>query len=422
MANFLQRKLARESVEGTGTVVPDGLELPAESVEGILAELAQDEKEINQNDSEHDVLTEDANETDAQLDAVDEADAASQGTGEEGDDGEAPMEAEEDMPDEAADALDVAQESIRKRWGFDHRVSVAQEAYGSRKRRQVARESLWDDIKAFFRRIWEWLKEQGRKVKDRWLKFSNQGKSIQARSKKFDAAIRKLGKQKKDTVSGSFIKQLSVAGKFVGNDVSALNAQLTATGKLADLQKSALDTGADIADAAAKEDTAAIGSQYGEFVRGNASTRDEECLGSNKLHYEVEGTGADTELTVTYIPSESEVEGDVKTPTPAQLSSLNSFYNKLGIEVEKRVKAYHSINQARDKYESAVEKLLKKIDGVKIDENAKMVQATRLSRKMISSMNSVVSNTERALTSIVTNLVSGTNGYIAAGIAAHEKA
>ncbi|MCT7476063.1 hypothetical protein N5V81_13855 [Escherichia coli] len=47
------------------------------------------------------------------------------------------------------------------------------ESYGARKHNQVARESLWDDIKAFLQRIFDWLKEQGRKIKDRWLKFSN---------------------------------------------------------------------------------------------------------------------------------------------------------------------------------------------------------------------------------------------------------
>lgn len=229
MANFVKSKLARESVEGTGTVVPDGIELPAESVEGTLADIEHDTKPIDQLDAEADVLAEDGDETDAQLEAVDAAEAAADG---EGEDGEEPMEVEEDMPDEAAEQLDVAQESIRKRWAFDHRVSVAQESYGARKRRQVARESLWDDIKAFLQRIYDWLKEQGRKVKDRWLKFSNQGKSIQARAKKYDAALRGLGKQKKDTVSGGFIKNLTTGGKFVGDDINVLKGVLSSIGSI----------------------------------------------------------------------------------------------------------------------------------------------------------------------------------------------
>ncbi|EED6472229.1 hypothetical protein XI41_25690, partial [Salmonella enterica subsp. enterica serovar Derby] len=229
MANFVKSKLARESVEGAGTVVPDGIELPAESVEGTLADIEHDTKPIDQLDAEADVLAEDGDETDAQLDAVDAAEAAADG---EGEDGEEPMEVEEDMPDEAAEQLDVAQESIRKRWAFDHRVSVAQESYGARKRRQVARESLWEDIKAFLQRIFDWLKEQGRKIKDRWLKFSNQGKSIQARAKKYDAALRGLGKQKKDTVSGGFIKNLTTGGKFVGDDINALKGVLSTIGSI----------------------------------------------------------------------------------------------------------------------------------------------------------------------------------------------
>ncbi|MUY36967.1 hypothetical protein GLN57_24975, partial [Shigella flexneri 2a] len=177
MANFAKTRAARESMEATATVVPDGIELPAESVEGTLADIEHDTKPIEALDADAELLAEDGDETDAQLDVLDEAQAAADGEGA-GEDGEDPMDAEEDMPDDAATALDVAQESIRSRWNFDHRSSVAHESYGSRNRRQVARESLWDDIKAFLKRIWEWLKEQGRKIKDRWLKFSNQGKSI----------------------------------------------------------------------------------------------------------------------------------------------------------------------------------------------------------------------------------------------------
>lgn len=424
MANFAQKKVARESIEGTGTVVPDGLELPAESVEGILAELAADEKEINQNDSEHDVLAEDADETDAQLDSVDAADAAANPEGGEPSDDD--MDAEEDMPDDAADALDVAQESIRKRWGFDHRTSVARESYGSRNRRQVARESLWDDIKAFLKRIWEWLKEQGRKVKDRWLKFSNQGKSVQARSKKFSEALKKAGKLKsgKDKLSGGFIKDLTINGKFVGTDTAAMNSCLSKHGDLQKLQDQALGEITGLVEAVESADPTKVRADVKELLAHIKSGVDGEMhiLGNQTFKAEVTINEEDFEGTFTVIESEGTTESDVQTPSLATLGSINTFYHKLGVEIEKSVKAYHTINQKRDKYEAAVEKLLKRIDSVKIDEEGgNFSKGIRITRKAMTMTNQAIGAAERADGASSKHAVSGLNGLLAAGIAAYDK-
>ena len=431
MANFAQRKIARESIEGTGTVVPDGLELPAESVEGILAELAENEKNIDQHDSEGDVLTEDVAETEAQLDAVDEADAAA---GDEA--GEDSMDAEEDMPDEAAEALDVAQESIRRRWGFDHRVSVAQEAYGSRKRRQVARESLWDDIKAFFRRIWEWLKEQGRKVKDRWLKFSNQGKSIQKRSKQYAEAIKNLGKLKtgKEELKGGFIKSLSVGGKFIGDNTTELKKGLDMAEDFQKNQAKLLESATDmvnsmeknIADArnSGKEGYGTAASlEYTAMERDMRSMASEgEMLGGMTGKVVVEGTGEDITVTASAVESEKGVPDEVKVPSTATLGSVNTFYGNLGKEIEKMVLAYHVTNQKREKYEKGIENVLKRIDALKVDDVDKDIgKVVRTGRRLISNVQSVIATAERLSAGIVKNAVSGLNSYISAGIACYEK-
>jgi phage gp36-like protein len=425
MANFAQKRAARESIEGTGTVVPDGLELPAESVEGILAELAEKERDIDTTDSEHDVLVEDGNETDAQLDAVDAADDAA---AEPADD---KMEAEEDMPDEAAEALDVAQESIRRRWGFDHRTSVARESYGSRNRRSVARESLWEDIKAFLKRAWEWLKEQGRKIKDRWLKFSNQGKSVQGRSKKFGEQIKKLSKQKsgKDKLSGGFIKDLSIAGKFEGTDTSALDATFSKKGDFAKAQDEVLAEMTGTIDgvvSASEADFAKTGKQAKDLAAVITKEMKVEMhqLGNQvfKVETDVSEDGDSFEVSTTLVDADASVESDVATPSVAQLSAINTFFNKVGVEIEKKVKAYHATNQKRDRYEAAIEKLLKKIDGVKIDEqNGEFSKSIRLVRKMVSATNQFLGAAERADAANTRALVSGLNGLLVAGIAAYEK-
>ncbi|EEQ1107345.1 hypothetical protein HC155_004742, partial [Salmonella enterica] len=101
MANFYKNKIARESMEANSTVVPDGIELPAESIEGTLADIEHDTKPIEALDADAELLSEDGDETDAQLDVLDEAQASADGEGV-GEDGEDPMDAEEDMPDDAA--------------------------------------------------------------------------------------------------------------------------------------------------------------------------------------------------------------------------------------------------------------------------------------------------------------------------------
>jgi len=421
--NFIQQKLARESIEGTGTVVPDGLELPAESVEGILADLANDDRVIDGNDADAAVLAGDADETDAQLDDVDAAADAANPDSETPEDEK--MEAEEDMPDSAAEALDVAQESIRRRWGLDNRQSVARESYGAANRRQVARESLWTDIKGFLKRILEWLQEQGRKLKDRWLKFSNVGKSIQGRAKKYEAQIRALGKQKKDTISGSFVKQLSVGGKFVGNETAKLDEQLKVCTSLVDLLAELTLVGEEMVsslEGAANPETASLASakKLVSIVRDHG-TGEEEMLGGNKMVVKTEGEGDEATTVISYVASEAEGEASVPTPNPGQLASANTFYKKVGVELEKQVQNYRKVDTARAKFEAELTKLVKRVDDVKIDDKPGLARAVRMVRRGVTGINASVSSAERAIAMIQKNLSAGLNGYIASGIAAHEK-
>ncbi|EEC1650079.1 hypothetical protein DAY52_00500 [Salmonella enterica subsp. enterica serovar Enteritidis] len=418
MANFAKTRAARESMEATATVVPDGIELPAESVEGTLADIEHDTKPIEALDADAELLAEDGDETDAQLDVLDEAQAAADGEGA-GEDGEEPMDAEEDMPDDAATALDVAQESIRSRWNFEHRSSVAHESYGSRNRRQVARESLWEDIKAFLKRIWEWLKEQGRKIKDRWLKFSNQGKSIQARSKKYDDAIRKLGKQKKDEISGGFIKSLSIDGKFVGDDLPRLKNILNhvSTYYSGNVQ-SFLNNGTDMVGSVVKGDGAKVEKLKADFAALAKEDVSKFKLGNMALKMEYDEEGG---FSSSYVEAENRAETNVKTPSVSELAKTNAFFNEVGKQIEKNVLEYRKTEQAREKFSQQIEKLLKEIDSVKIDEKPQLTESVRTARRYINSINQAVSLGEKVISSTQKHLAGGLNGYISAGIAAYEK-
>ncbi|EDH7933497.1 hypothetical protein CB695_16160 [Salmonella enterica subsp. enterica serovar Chester] len=418
MANFAKTRAARESMEATATVVPDGIELPAESVEGTLADIEHDTKPIEALDADAELLAEDGDETDAQLEVLDEAQAAADGEGA-GEDGEEPMDAEEDMPDDAATALDVAQESIRSRWNFEHRSSVAHESYGSRNRRQVARESLWEDIKAFLKRIWEWLKEQGRKIKDRWLKFSNQGKSIQARSKKYDEAIRKLGKQKKDEISGGFIKSLSIDGKFVGDDLPRLKNILNhvSTYYSGNVQ-SFLNNGTDMVGSVVKGDGAKVEKLKADFAALAKEDVSKFKLGNMALKMEYDEEGG---FSSSYVEAENRAETNVKTPSVSELAKTNAFFNEVGKQIEKNVLEYRKTEQAREKFSQQIEKLLKEIDSVKIDEKPQLTESVRTARRYINSINQAVSLGEKVISSTQKHLAGGLNGYISAGIAAYEK-
>ena len=418
MANFYKNKIARESMESTSTVVPDGIELPAESVEGTLADIEHDTKPIEALDADAELLAEDGDETDAQLDVLDEAQAAADGEGA-GEDGEDPMDAEEDMPDDAATALDVAQESIRSRWNFEHRSSVAHESYGSRNRRQVARESLWEDIKAFLGRIWEWLKEQGRKIKDRWLKFHNQGKSIQARAKKYDAVIRKLGKQKKDEISGGFIKSLSIDGKFVGDDLPRLKNILNHVSTYYSSNvPSFLNNGSDMVSNVTKGDGAKVEKLKADFAALAKEDVSKFKLGNMSLKMEYDEEGG---FSSSYVAAENTAETNVKTPSVGELTKTNAFFNEVGKQIEKNVLDYRKAESARKTFEDNIEKLLKEIDKVKIDEKPELTDSVRAARRYINSINQAVSLGEKIISSTQKHLAGGLNGYISAGIAAYEK-
>lgn len=417
--NFMQQAAARESI-ADDVILVDAVDLPQDSVEGILSDVQSDTKQIDSLDSDAALMSEDGDETEAQLDALDDAQDAADGVAPE--DGSEPMEADADMSEDAAKAVEVAQESIRRRW-FPNKPSVARESFGATHRRTAVRESLWDTIKQFLRNAVEWIKAQFRKLKDRWLKFSNKGKSIQKKSKAFDAAIRKLGSKKKDDISGAFIKQLSLGKDFKGEDTGFLNGGLAFSGGMQKAQADILDGMSALMDKVAASPNVeqvnhqidALNDEFGKEVG-----KDESIVGGKFI--KIEASESDGELaTVSFIDDETEVASEVKTPSIQTMHNVNTFFNKLGIEIEKRVKAYHDNEKKADKYRTGIEKILKRVDNIKVGEDKALEESVRKLRVAVNGANSSVSFTERVCAHVLTTLTAGTNGYLSAAIGAYDK-
>lgn len=406
--SFFSRKAVRESLS-EAAIDDVGLDIVdvETDVDAALLEVENDTQEIANADIEASIMDEDAAETEARLEALDVEDE----------------ESAEDITDGEMEQIDVAQESIRGRWGFRHR-SVARESLGSTKtRRVVARESLWEDLKAFFRRMREWFVEKLAQLKDRWIKFHNAGKTIQKKSKKFDGMIGKLGQKDKDSIKGSWIEKLTIAGQCKpidaaniaigkGEDVDKLVAAVESMIGHA-LVKVALAVAKtdNASDDAAKEATAKTIQEVEEAV-GRNPLNDTNMPG-NMVFKLVEDEAVFEKIEDADIPT------DIPTPTIADLKSANTAYNRLGITLEKHLQAWRKREQERDKSIKNIKKIEDELDKSDSPENTATVTEAR---KLISKMRSVTSALDRVEAQMYTAVPTGLNGYLTAGIQAYKKA
>lgn len=394
MSNFWKKQVAQESANAT--LEPGSIELPEEAVETHLAEVQEDTAEIELLDRDGAILEDDADETDAQTDLVDEGE-----------------EAGEDMTEDEVESLDVAQESIRKRWGIERR-SVAQESAGSsRSRRVVARESLVEDAKTLVKRFIEWLKEIGRKAKERWLKFHNAGKTIQGRSKKFEAKLRNLGSKKKDTITGGFIKQLSKGGEFIGNNMAEMKSQLSLAKDSLEAQTALYAHGKEVVDKILGGETGVAG----DILRTIQSKglKGTKVIGGMQINFKEESESSVVEFT----EDSSEVKDEVSTPSSSELASLNDFYNLLGKDLEKQLQDFRKTDKARSDLEKVMDKVVAAIGKKEGEEGGE--KAARVARKMAQATASNAQLVSKAGAHIWKTLPSGVNGYLSAGIGAYGK-
>lgn len=375
---------------------------PEEDVEAALLEVENDTQEIENHDIVAEYQDEDAQETEERLESLDAEDG------------------EEDISEDRVELIAAAQESIRRRHGITGRLSVARECLSSSKpRRVVARESLWEDVKAFFRMLREWFVEKMGMLKDRWIKFSNAGKTIQAKSKKFDAVIGKLGQKDKDTIKGGFIALLTVKGAFdpksaadsfiegavnminsskgiaeeTGNVVKALEEGKPHEGGLETLRKLVKESAE---SEAAKKDPYMY--HYGDNY---AMTIKEDSYVFDKVE------GADT-------PS------DVPTPSISELRSINTLYNKVGVKLEKSIQEWRQRASADEKAAKALKTAEEKIDKIEADEKAGR-ESVSAARATLSHIRSALAVSDRIHAHNTKCVTKGLNGYIVAGIGAYKK-
>lgn len=396
MSNFWQKQVAQESANAT--LEPGSIELPEEAVETHLGEAQEDTGEIELLDRDGAILADDSEETDAQIDLVDEGEEES-----------------EDMSEGEVESLDVGQESIRKRWGMERR-SIAQESAGSsRTRRAIARESLVDDAKTLVKRFIEWLKELGRKAKERWMKFHNAGKTIQARSKKFEAKLRSLGSKKKDTITGGFIKQLSKGGEFLGSNQAELKGQLTFAKDAMETQTAIYSKAKELVDKALGGDTTIdllremVGVVKGSGLKGT------KLVGGMQIDIKEDSESN----AIQFTEDTADVKDEVATPSSTELASLNDFYNVIGKDLEKQLQDFRKTDKARTDLEKVMDKVLAAIGKKEGEEGGE--KAGRVARKLAQAAASNAQLIAKAGAHVWKTLPSGVNGYLSAGIGAYGK-
>lgn len=432
MSNFAKRAVARESIENE-VVIGDLIESPEDMVESQLEDAQTDTAEIDGMDAEGDVLEEDTASSEAALEIVEEDE----------EDGE-------ELDEDTATAIDIAQESIRRRWVISGQTIARESASGHRSRRVVARESIVSTVKELIKRFIEWLKEMGRKVKDRWIKFSNAGKSIQSRSKKFDGAIKNLGAKNKDTVAGAFVKQLSIGATFEGNNATVLNNCIAyVTGESLKMQTALYEAAAVTVDASLSAAEKVVATESTKKSRkeaaadaianapapaaaakeaGAAAEKPAEVKGDTSYHMggkiTKESTDEDGVLKLELTEDDrDQTPADIPTPSVAQLNSTNDTYNKFGKELEKMLIGYRKTDSAREKLVTVMNKVTKSIDKFEsADGNGTDAAGVAKEARKVASEASAMAGVMERLASHYTNVLSrGLGGYIQAGIGAYAK-
>lgn len=409
--SFFSRKAVRESLS-EAAIEDVGLDIvDAETdVDAALLEVENDTQEIANADIEASIMDEDVAETEDRLEALDVEDE----------------ESAEDITEGEMEQIDVAQESIRGRWGFRHR-SVARESLGSTKaRRAVARESLWEDIKAFFRRMREWLVERLAMLKDRWIKFHNAGKTIQKKSKKYDALINKLGQKDKDTIKGSWIEYGTVNGTWTIGALKFENISKS-TEMLADL--SAIQR--EVADEVAKAKTAAAATPAQEANKRGKKTKQEEkveetvergvrSISEHQPGNRYFGLSKDDLNTVVFEKIEdADVPDEINTPSVSELKTANTQYNRFGIDLEKHLQAWRKNEKAREDVTKSLKKAEEALDKLEAGQVSSEVSAHRTTISVIRGQMNKIDELQAHLIKCATL---GLGGYLTSGIQAYKKA
>lgn len=401
MSNFWKQKVAQESA--SGMQVEETSELIHEG-----SAFAVENGEVEQLEKDGEVLADDMEQLDAIGKYVDDV---------------------SELSKDSFDAIDVAQESIRKRWGVSS-SKVAQESLGGiSDLRLVAQEANKEGKKTLWSRFIAWLKEMAAKLKERWIKFHNAGKTLSKRAKAYKETIKGLGKKKDDKVSGGWISQLTVNNKFIGNDGSAIKDQINYAKKSQKAQANILETvRKEILDAFNLDDDK-IFSIYNNGVAANRlvesmkkSLESKDIIG-NKY---VAALGEGESFTYELHDRDGGVQDEIDTPALNLLEQVVGALDNFGKELEGQLLEFRKTNELRNKVASLESKLDKATNGISgglskgksdefTDNLGKIIQS--LTTLTISRTNTI----SQAESFIWKNLGTGLDSYIKASIKAYDK-
>lgn len=424
MSNFYQRRVAQESVgEGDNNIDSLSAIVPVEeNLDQQLAELASEDQGLDALAKDGATLNDDIERTEGAVEAAASAEAEG-----------------EELGEETVTAVDVAQESIRRRWGIMGEKVACESFRRSRGRTHAAGESWRDTLKELYKRFVEFLKSVKNKIKDLRLKYFNAGKTAQKRGKEFSERIRKLGKKKNDNISGSFITKLSVDGKF-DLDGSISTAQAVAGGGKS---KAVMEKIKELSTAAtalmSKDGESYKFSEGGKNIElfGTASTKlralpqfeDDTAAGSVRAlpgnAYLQSGSKkmstADGEKDYFVLAftttGDSNTEKQLDTPATASLSKGATALERIGKDYEKLLQDFRNYEAEMDRLESAAEKAANAFDKQTEDaERTKMANARTIADASVRNFQTAF----RATNYVVRTVIDGLNGYVGAGIGAYE--
>lgn len=424
MSNFYQRQAARESV-GEGDNNIDSLSAIApveENLDQQLADLASEDQGLDALAQDGEVLSDDIARTETAVDTATEA-----------------VEQGEEVSEEAVEKAEVAQESVRRRWGIVNERVATESFRRSRGLAKAAQESWRDTLKQLYQRFVEFLKTVKNKIKDLRLKYFNVGKTAQKRAKAYNERIRKLGKKKSDNISGSFITKLSINGAFNADESISIAQAVTGGGK----SKAVMDKVKALADAAATM-MVKDGEEYkfqagGAAVElfGSASTKlralpqFEDAADAGKV-YALPGNAyiqaatkklntkdGEKDYFAVGFTSTGDAADDKQIDTPAipALSKAATALERIGKDYEKLLQDFRGYETELDKLEKEAEKIAAKFDkSTEDEERAGLSNARTIADAAVRNYQNVF----RAANYVARGVIDGLNGYVGAGIGAYE--
>ncbi len=395
MSNFWQQKIAQESagmdVDVMGDLTHEG------------GPFAVEHGEVESLEKDGDVLAADME----QLDSVSTF-----------------LDGVETLGPDSFDAIQMGQESIRKRWGME-RTIVARESVGDNDNLLiVAQEANRSGKETLWSRFIAWIKEMAGKLKERWIQFSNAGKKLFKRSVEYKKKIDKLGEKKDDKISGGFIKGLTIDNKFSGDNFALLSDQVTFAQKVQKTQADILESSrTSLLDVFNLKDDQILAF----YNQGTATLKLNKILKSSLSSTEIVGNRYLAALEdgdfMTYELREHEggVVDDVATPSlPILTQACDALYS-IGKDLEKQLLAFRKSNDLRLK----IAGLEGKLQGTVERFGDGSTEASRTLMKMTQQLATLTISRSNALAStesfIWKNLGTSLDQYISAGIGAYNK-